>query len=124
MGSELMAPRIFERNTSPPKNPDYRGWAEAEIRVHPTSVYVAFDRSGRCLYVGVTKVSQEDRRLKTYFRHSHWWSEVRSMSIYHFSRGDIARDVEAFLCRQLHPLFTKMVIGDIEAGRRHFGLVA
>ena len=65
-----------------------------DIRREPTDVYLAYDREGRLLYVGITLGFRS--RMGTHRASSEWWPETTRLEVEHYPdrRAALARESE------------------------------
>lgn len=69
----------------------------------PTSVYIAYDKDGQIIYVGITH--ELPRRLDRHSVDSPWWPQSRRIDVEHYSSRPRARAREKLLIMAFSPPF-------------------
>ena len=68
-------------------------------------VYVAWDSSGICLYVGRTSTSRPWRRMFEHAKRSDWYNVADQIELHEFATREDMRNAEDEMWHDLHPLW-------------------
>lgn len=82
---------FIERNTVTPE----------QERAALTSIYIAYDKRGVCLYVGITGARLQ--RLHAHQKAAKWWRKASTITLEHYGSRQEAEAREVELIRELRP---------------------
>lgn len=83
-----------------------RFFDDHSVAPEPTTVYLARDRAGRLLYVGIT--GRNIQRVRDHSKTSKWWAKSETITLEHFETRLDAERREHQLIREHLPRFNTM----------------